>query len=237
MITRRVKAIRKCRTHFNNVSSFVICTSSFGPSITFLFHPTQKSPVRHVRILAPLEHTHRHEIFRHAGRAASLESAFARCFGTVVKNQRHPFAGGNFNQSARLLCSLELLRATSDRHKPSKLIKNQNASTINADKLKAKMSETIISSAPPAFSSEYLGDELGSLSSCRSKYATTISRTPMNPARSNKCKFIVIARRSESRVPAPHYNHCHDWFSTASTGAASDSNPLNVARRFRPIGA
>jgi hypothetical protein len=59
----------------------------------------------------------------------------------------------------------------------------------------------------------------------------------MNPARSNKCKFIVIARRSESRVPAPHYNHCHDWFSTASTGAASDSNPLNVARRFRPIGA
>jgi hypothetical protein len=33
----------------------------------------------------------------------------------------------------------------SDRHKPSKLIKNQNTSTINADKLKAKMSETIIS--------------------------------------------------------------------------------------------
>ena len=100
----------------------------------------------------------------------------------------------------------------SDRHKPSKLIKNQNTSTINADKLKAKMSETIISSAPPAFSSEYLGDELGSLSSCRSKYATTISRTPMNPARSNQWKFIVIAtaiaRRSESRVPAPHYNHC-----------------------------
>jgi hypothetical protein len=100
----------------------------------------------------------------------------------------------------------------SDRHKPSKLIKNQNTSTMNADKLKAKMSETIISRAPPALSSEYFGDELGSLSSCRSKYATTISRTPMNPARSNKCKFIVIAiaiaRRSESRVPAPHYNHC-----------------------------
>ena len=114
MITRRVKAIRKCRTHFNNVSSFVICTSSFGPSITFLFHPTQKSPVRHVRILAPLEHTHRHEIFRHAGRAASLESAFDRCFGTVVKNQRHPVAGGNFNQSARLFRSLELLRATNN---------------------------------------------------------------------------------------------------------------------------
>ena len=95
----------------------------------------------------------------------------------------------------------------SERHKPNKLIKNQNASMINADKLKAKMSETIMSSAPPAFSSEYLGDELGSLSSCRSKYATTISRTPMNPARSNKWKFMVtataIARRSESRVPAP----------------------------------
>ncbi len=85
---------------------------------------------------------------------------------------------------------------------------------MNADKLKAKMSETIISSAPPALSSEYFGDELGSLFSCRSKYATTISRTPMNPARSNNWKFIVIAtaiaRRSESRVPAPHYNHCHD---------------------------
>lgn len=129
----------------------------------------------------------------------------------------------------------------SDRHKPSKLIKNQNTSTINADKLKAKMSETIISSAPPAFSSEYLGDELGSLSSCRSKYATTISRTPMNPARSNKWKFIVvataIARRSESRVPAPHYNHRHNWFNTASTGGASDSNPLHGGRPFRPIGA
>jgi Family of unknown function (DUF6498) len=47
----------------------------------------------------------------------------------------------------------------------------------------------------------------------------------------------AIARRSESRVPAPHYNQCHDWFSTASTGAASDSNPLQVGRPFRPIGA
>jgi hypothetical protein len=63
----------------------------------------------------------------------------------------------------------------------------------------------------------------------------------MNPARSNKWKLIVIAtaiaRRSESRVPAPHYKHCHDWFSTASIGAASDSNPLHVGRPFRPIGA
>src|SRR4029453_3498332 len=98
----------------------------------------------------------------------------------------------------------------SDRHKPSKLIKNQNTSTINADKLKAKMSDTIISSAPPAFSSEYLGDELGSFSSCKSRYATIINTTPMNPARSNKWKSIVIAtaiaRRSESRVPEAHYN-------------------------------
>jgi hypothetical protein len=110
----------------------------------------------------------------------------------------------------------------SDRCKPSKLIKNQNASTINADKLKAKMSETIINNAPPAFSSEYLGDELGSLSSCRSKYATMINTTPMNPARSNKWKLMVIAtaiaRRSESRVPAAHYNHSRDRVSTARTG-------------------
>jgi hypothetical protein len=99
----------------------------------------------------------------------------------------------------------ECLLVLSERHKPNKLIKNQNASMINADKLKAKMSETIMSSAPLAFSSEYVGDELGSLSSCRSKYATTMSRTPMNPARSNKWKFMVpptaIARRCESRVP------------------------------------
>ena len=107
---------------------------------------------------------------------------------------------------------------------------------MNADKLKAKMSETIISSAPAAFNSEYLGDELGSFSSCRSRYATMINTTPINPARSNKWKFIVIAtaiaRRSESRVPAPHYNQRHDWFSTASTGAASDANPLHVGRPF-----
>jgi hypothetical protein len=105
-----------------------------------------------------------------------------------------------------------------DRHSPSKLIKNQNASTINADKLKAKMSETIISSAPDALNSEYLGDELGSFSSCKSRYATMINTTPMNPARSNKWKFMVIvtaiARRSESRVPATHYN-LRQWFECA----------------------
>src|SRR5262249_6159303 len=80
------------------------------------------------------------------------------------------------------------------------------------DKLKAKISETIISSAPTAFSSEYLGDELWSFSSCRSRYATIINTTPVNPARSNKWKFMVIglamARRSESRAPAADYNLC-----------------------------
>ena len=77
------------------------------------------------------------------------------------------------------------------------------------------MSETIMSSAPAAFNSEYLGDELGSFSSCRSRYATMINTTPMNPARSNKWKFMVIATafatRSESRVPAAHYN-LRRWF-------------------------
>jgi hypothetical protein len=116
----------------------------------------------------------------------------------------------------------ESFLALSDLHSPTKLIKNQNASTMNADKLKAKMSETIISSAPAAFNSEYLGDELGSFSSCRSRYATMINTTPMNPARSNKWKFMVItsaiARRSESRVPATHYN-LPQWFA---------STPLHV---------
>jgi len=83
----------------------------------------------------------------------------------------------------------------SDLHSPIKLIKNQKASTIKADKLKAKMSEMIISSAPAAFSSEYLGDELGSFSSCRSRYATMISTTPMNPARSDKWKLMEFAQQ------------------------------------------
>ena len=59
--------------------------------------------MRHVRILAPLEHTHRHEIFRHAGRAASLESAFDRCFGTVVKTSAIPSPVGIL--ISRLACS------------------------------------------------------------------------------------------------------------------------------------
>jgi hypothetical protein len=112
----------------------------------------------------------------------------------------------------------EFFREMRDRHKPNKLIKNQNASMINADKLKAQMSETIISSAPPAFSSEYLGDELGSLSSCRSKYATTMSRTPMNPARSNKWKVIVIATAIGLNLAFQHL-----ITTTAMTGSAEHS--------------
>ena len=96
-----------------------------------------------------------------------------------------------------------------------------NASMMNADRLKAKMSETIINTAPAAFSSEYFGDELESFSSCRSKYATTINATPMNPARSNKCKFMVIAnataRRFESRVSGAHYN-LRKWFAYTASG-------------------
>jgi hypothetical protein len=42
----------------------------------------------------------------------------------------------------------------SDFVRPNKLIKNQNASTTNADKLNLKINETIISSAPVAFSNE-----------------------------------------------------------------------------------
>src|SRR6266704_5493338 len=45
-------------------------------------------------------------------RATNLQSAFNWCFGTVVKNQRHPVASGNFDQSAPLFRSLELLSAT-----------------------------------------------------------------------------------------------------------------------------
>src|SRR5215471_11344091 len=107
---------------------------------------------------------------------------------------------------------------------------------MNAAKLKAKMSEMIISSAPTAFSSEYLGDELGSFSSCRSRYATMINTTPMNPARSNKWKLMVIAtaiaRRHESRIPAAHYNHCPDWLNTAPSRTGSDANPLHIGRLF-----
>lgn len=44
--------------------------------------------------------------------------------------------------------------STSDLHMPNKLIRNQNTSTTKAEKLKSKMSEIIISSAPAAFISE-----------------------------------------------------------------------------------
>jgi hypothetical protein len=53
--------------------------------------------------------------------------------------------------------------------RPSKLIKNQNTSIKNAEKLNLKRSENIISNEPAAFSAEKLNDELGSLSSCRSR--------------------------------------------------------------------
>jgi hypothetical protein len=82
--------------------------------------------------------------------------------------------------------------AANDRQKPNRLIKNQNASTINADKLNLKTRETIINSAPAAFNSEYLGDELGSLSSCRSRYATMINTTPIKPTRSNQVRFEIM---------------------------------------------
>jgi hypothetical protein len=52
---------------------------------------------------------------------------------------------------------------------PIKLIKNQNTSIKNADALNLKMRESMISNEPAAFSSEKLKDELGSLSSCKSR--------------------------------------------------------------------
>ena len=88
---------------------------------------------------------------------------------------------------------------------------------MNADKLKAKISETIISSAPAAFSSEYLGDELGSFSSCRSRYATMINTTSMNPARSNKWKLMVIAIRLRGGL---NLAFLHLITTTAMTGSA-----------------
>jgi hypothetical protein len=63
-----------------------------------------------------------------------------------------------------------------------------------------------------------------------------INTTPMNPARSNKWKLMVIAtataRRHESRVLAAHYNHCPDWFSTAPIRTGSGANPLHIGRLF-----
>ena len=86
-------------------------------------------------------------------------SAIRRGFGNTILAIRHRtgaypdvhLRGTSFHWwfipigRRRSECFLE----TSDRHKPSKLIKNQNASTINADKLNLKIKETIISSAPP----------------------------------------------------------------------------------------
>ena len=92
-------------------------------------------------------------------------------------------------QGDPLTADFRFCLAVSDFHNPSKLIRNQNASIMNADRLKAKMTETIINTAPAAFSSEYFGDELESLSSCRSKYATTIKTTPLNPTTSNQVRL------------------------------------------------
>src|SRR5437660_6889994 len=66
--------------------------------------------------------------------------------------RRHVFTRGCWNHSGEFRC--KLFPEISDRHNPSKLMANQNASTTNADKLNLKMRDTIISSAPPAFSSE-----------------------------------------------------------------------------------
>src|SRR5438046_3877290 len=42
-------------------------------------------------------------------RAADLHRALCRCFGTGVKDQRHPVAGRDFKQTARAFGSLKLL--------------------------------------------------------------------------------------------------------------------------------
>ena len=42
--------------------------------------------------------------------ATDFERAFHRLFRALVKNQRHPVAGGNFNQTTRGFGVLELLR-------------------------------------------------------------------------------------------------------------------------------
>src|SRR5262245_43477396 len=46
----------------------------------------------------------------------------------------------------------------------------------------------------------------------------------------------AIARRSESRAPAAHYNHSRELFSPPPDWAASNVNALQLARSFPPIG-
>ena len=110
----------------------------------------------------------------------------------------------------------ECFLAEDDRQRPSKLIKNQNASTMNADRLNLKTSETIISSAPAAFRTEYFGDALGSLWSCSRRYAIMISTTPMNPARSNQVKLwsmssLPVSDRCSSNRRRPQgRGHCRN---------------------------
>ena len=94
----RVAAIHHSLGHVDAGPSYV---GAFGQ----VYHTTDRSTVNaHPNLQARVV----------LGCAASLESAFDRCFGTVVKNPRHPVAGGNCNQSARLFRSLELLRATNN---------------------------------------------------------------------------------------------------------------------------
>ena len=47
-------------------------------------------------------------------RAANLEGAFHWCFRGVIKNQRHPVAGRNYNQSIVRFGLTELLTAAND---------------------------------------------------------------------------------------------------------------------------
>ena len=61
------------------------------------------------------------------------------------------------------------LREMSHFARPSKLIKNQKTSIKNAETLNLKTRENMISNEPAALSSEKLNDELGSLSSCKSR--------------------------------------------------------------------
>jgi hypothetical protein len=62
-----------------------------------------------------------------------------------------------------------------------------------------------------------------------------INTTPMNPARSNKWKFMVIAtsiaRRSESRVPGAHYNLC-EWFEYSASGVCLSDTRQEIMIRL-----
>ena len=46
--------------------------------------------------------------------ATDFDRALRRRFRTGVKDQRHPVAGGNFNQSASRFCTAKFFRAADD---------------------------------------------------------------------------------------------------------------------------